>query len=335
MSGTGRRAAAERDGESPFLAGELHGLRQWSLESPEGDFLLAGYFGVPWTPGGEPTEAACHADDSWHSDADSHQPPGHDCGCGLYGLHPDPEIALPVVKSAPGVDGNGLGESLQLVGVIEAWGRVELREDGFRAEYARPVVLVASEAVKGSDYGMVVARVASRYRAEVFWFEQPQEVFDFCRERGFGLSRQTVGRLLAERPAESPSDGEISAGEVVSPSGREQTPTRWERIRDFAVTAAAVVFAGAFYLAGAAIAVVIVLAIIDYEDPKTPVRVGKPDPGLSAVREWVERRGGHQLYIARGPEREPHEGGAPCATGGDRFRPCRWTAEPGAAAGSA
>ncbi|MSO42494.1 MAG: hypothetical protein EXQ70_11515 [Solirubrobacterales bacterium] len=303
----------------PLLAGELHGLRAWSLESPEGDFLLAGYFGVTWEPGGEPTVAECHANHDWIAEG-THEAPAHDCGCGLYGLHPEPQHAADVFESAPAAHGNAFGDSLQIIGMIEGWGRVELHESGFRAQYARPTLLAVPEGVKGTDYELMVAKLAARYRTELLWYGEPKEVFQLCRERGFGLSPKTVGRLMASPDPEEHSPGQDSPTPS-STSGR-RPPTRppggrRERLLDFgagllqlAGTAVGFLIAAGtavWFLIAAAISLSMLVAVlaviaailgIDLGESSDPVRVAKPNPKLSVIDEEIVSPRGHPLYIA-------------------------------------
>lgn len=66
-----------------------------------------------------------------------HRAPGADCGCGLYGLH-DGEMLI-----AKGTNGPA-----DILGAISAWGRLEVHADGFRAEYAR-ILMLAYDPAQG------------------------------------------------------------------------------------------------------------------------------------------------------------------------------------------
>lgn len=58
-----------------------------------------------------------------------HLPPGSECGCGLYGLHDGEAFISKGYNSA------------SILGAISAWGRMEVHKDGFRAEFARVIML--------------------------------------------------------------------------------------------------------------------------------------------------------------------------------------------------
>lgn len=50
-----------------------------------------------------------------------------------------------------------------LIGVVEAWGKLEVHEDGFRAQFARPILLVAGTPEAGRETE-TLDRVAAEYR---------------------------------------------------------------------------------------------------------------------------------------------------------------------------
>jgi hypothetical protein len=79
---------------------------------------------IPWHPG--LNEAACCA----HR---THPAPAEACGCGLYGF-----VAPRAEWRAP----DRFSDSLMVPGAIVAWGeRFFLHPTGFRAQYAKPVLL--------------------------------------------------------------------------------------------------------------------------------------------------------------------------------------------------
>lgn len=209
------------DDDPPLLVGEIHGLRRWSLRLESGNLRLASPFNdFSWEPGGAPTVAACGA--GWLRRL--HRSPGHRCGCGLYALHPSPKSASEVFRVE---DGHRL--PAEIAGLVEAWGRVEVHETGFRAQFARPVALILHRDQEGSDWNELVGRVAHAYRAEVLLVEGPKEVAKHCREHGLGLSRGTVARLVPEEER-SPESG----------SAVNQTPKR-SKLGDLLGSAIAVV----------------------------------------------------------------------------------------------
>ena len=77
-------------------------------------------------------------------------------------------------------------------------GAIEVHEDGFRAELARPYVLFL--APRGN--ARLLERLAEAYRAEVVEVDGAGAVLAFCRERGLGLDESTVSELLGPVVAE-------------------------------------------------------------------------------------------------------------------------------------
>ena len=119
---------------APFFAGTIEGVRAWSLSD---DFELRGREWArprPWAADGSTTEAACLNHD--------HPAPDPGCGCGLYALHPQ-------ARSSEWADSFLSLPSGVVAGVVEAWGRIELHEVGFRAQFARPKLLF--EPARASD----------------------------------------------------------------------------------------------------------------------------------------------------------------------------------------
>ena len=125
-------AGSRRNGHSrtPRLAQKVLGFRRWRLN---------GYRLLPLTPLTPltplmpaywrigPNTAKClraHSD-SAAPPGQGHRAPHHACECGLHALHDPPQ----------GVPGATVS------GAVLAWGRIETHANGFRAEYAEPVVL--------------------------------------------------------------------------------------------------------------------------------------------------------------------------------------------------
>ena len=95
----------------------------------------------------------------------------------------------------------------RIAGIVEAWGRVELHKDGFRAEFARPVAVALVGAPAESDLGGAVARLADRYASEVLVLEDHEALVAYCRSRDLGLSRPVVRSLLPEHQRKAPRRG--------------------------------------------------------------------------------------------------------------------------------
>ena len=203
--------SASGAGEAPLIAGKIQGVRGWSLS---GATLGAAVQGDEWAADGKATRATCR-------NQRRHKSPVKECGCGLYGTHP----------WAGGTQG-------EILGVIEAWGRVELHATGFRAERARPIALfvVADETTLAEV--RVLHQVAERYECELIELQARGEIEAECRRRDWGLGREVVAELV---PATE--TWEAPAG-IPAPPG----PGRGERIRQGLEMA----FVGAISLAYAA-----------------------------------------------------------------------------------
>jgi hypothetical protein len=70
---------------------------------------------------------------------------------------------------SPQVCQRGLfGRSLQVFGVVLLWGRVIQHENGFRAEYARPLKLLTVPAlIRGREMRSLLESAAQRYSIEL------------------------------------------------------------------------------------------------------------------------------------------------------------------------
>jgi len=129
--------------------------------------------GGAWPAGADWLDAACTTA--------GHAAPATGCACGIHAWHPTPRSARRVLSSRR-----------ELAGVVEAQGAVEVHEEGFRAERARPHALVASR-----DRNVrLVRRLAEIYGAEVIEARCPRELLAWCRERGLGLDEGVVADLL-------------------------------------------------------------------------------------------------------------------------------------------
>jgi len=200
-------------GEAPLIAGKIHGVRGWTVQ---GDRLHAAYTGTRWRADGSATSARCR---------DSRHPaPTADCGCGLYALHPW------------AMECHG-----DVLGVVEAWGRVEVHADGFRAEHARPVALFASAGWIGLPGRL---ELAAAHECELIEVESFERIAAVCEERGWGLSREVVADLV---PAEVPPVYEPPPPHVPAPPA-PRAPDLVERIESGVV----LLFAGLLSLAYAA-----------------------------------------------------------------------------------
>jgi hypothetical protein len=159
--------------DTPLVPGPLYGLRSWKVVSDRGVEMLAGpHLNNPWPAAGEWLAGTC---------ASGHAAPSPGCECGIHAWHPRPASARRV-----------LGSRREIAGIVEAAGAVELHEDGFRAERARPHAFVMSPGRNPK----LIGRLATTYHAEVLDVRGPDELLDWCRERGLGLDAPVVTGLL-------------------------------------------------------------------------------------------------------------------------------------------
>ena len=143
--------------EHPLIAGKIHGVRSWTLAIRAGEPRLFSLFAEEvWESGGQATEARCSVEGRGPR---REQVPHRNCGCGLYAWHP--------WGIGPGFPSFGDLDEGTCIAVVEAWGRVELHEDGFRARYARPIVLILPRQAICTEHELTVRRVAEVHRAEV------------------------------------------------------------------------------------------------------------------------------------------------------------------------
>jgi hypothetical protein len=149
-------------------------LRTWIVVSENGRERLRGlHRGGEWPVGDGWLDASCAIAD--------HHPPGRDCECGIHAWHPTRKSARRVLASRS-----------ELPGVVEARGAVEVHEEGFRAERARPHAFVVTKARNGK----LVRRLAELYDAQVVEVRGPDDLLAWCRERGLGLDERVVAELL-------------------------------------------------------------------------------------------------------------------------------------------
>jgi hypothetical protein len=163
----------------PLVPGPLYGLRAWRVVADErGERLAAPHQGTTWPTGRAWLEATCGTG--------AHGAPAADCDCGVHAWHPRRAAAKRVLATR--------GE---VAGVVEAGGAVEVHEDGFRAERARPYALVLAP----GRNAQLVRRLAHAYGVETIEVRRPDDLLAWCRERGLGLSEPVVGELLGPRNA--------------------------------------------------------------------------------------------------------------------------------------
>ena len=158
----------------PLIPGPLYGLRTWRVT--DGERLAGPHHRSPWPDGGEWLSAGCEQ---------PHDAPAPGCDCGVHAWHPRRSSAKAI-----------LAGRFEVPGVVEADGAVEVHEDGFRAERARPHAIFLAPG--RNPYQL--HRLAERYRAELVEVRGPADVLEWCGHRG--LAEPVVAELLGPEQAE-------------------------------------------------------------------------------------------------------------------------------------
>jgi hypothetical protein len=190
-----RRSRTNEDpvGPTVLVSERLFGVRSWQLAvDDDGVFRLRGFYeSARWKKDGKTTWARCRLD----LQNDKHKAPDGRCSCGLYALHPWNADHCDYIHR-PASSG-----ALTVVGLVEAWGRVQLHPEGFRAQYARPreIALIGVDAT--SPYGRIVQEIASDHLAQLIVVANVAELKRVCLQRGLGLTRATVASLLKAEAA--------------------------------------------------------------------------------------------------------------------------------------
>ena len=167
--------------DTPLVPTPLYGLRTWTVVGGSGTEGLAGpQQHASWPPGRVWLEARC-------TQSSAHRPPTHGCGCGVHAWHPSRRSARRVLASRR-----------EIPGIVEACGTIELHDDGFRAERARPHVFFL---VPGRN-ARLVRRLAEAYGAQVVEVDGADALQAFCRAQGLGLDQSLVAQLLGPEKAE-------------------------------------------------------------------------------------------------------------------------------------
>jgi integrase len=158
----------------PLIPGPLYGLRTWRVM--DGERLAGPHLRTAWPEGGEWLRAGCEQ---------PHDAPAPGCDCGVHAWHPR-------LSSAKAL----LAGRFEVPGAVEAEGAVEIHEDGFRAERARPRAIFLAPGRNSHQ----LRRIAERYRAELVEVRGPADVLAWCADRG--LDEPVVAALLGPEEAE-------------------------------------------------------------------------------------------------------------------------------------
>jgi hypothetical protein len=159
----------------PLLATPVYGLRTWTVTGRPGEERLAGpQRRAPWPVAGAWLEASC-------PNVEGHAAPAPGCDCGIHAWHPRPRAARRIFSTRR-----------EVPGVVEASGAIEVHEEGFRAERARPYALFLAP---GRNAGLA-QRLAAVYEVPVVEVGGADDVLRWCSERGLGLAQTVVADLL-------------------------------------------------------------------------------------------------------------------------------------------
>ena len=158
----------------PLVPTPMYGLRTWRIRGESPDERLAGAYreAAPWPAGGHWLEASC---------TEGHGAPAPECSCGVHAWHPRLRAARRILASRR-----------EVPGVVEARGAIEVHEDGFRAEQARPYALFLAPGRNAA----LAHRLGQAYQVPVVEAAGPDDVLGWCREHGLGLGEPVVADLL-------------------------------------------------------------------------------------------------------------------------------------------
>jgi hypothetical protein len=145
----------------PDLASPLLGFREWRISYRDQLLYGAYYQQNLWQDGGAATRAYC--------DLHENGAPKQHCDCGLYAYHCSDLLPcfFPWTLSLD-AEGVPIHEEVprRVRGAVVASGIVEVHASGFRAQYARPVLLV-QECWASPALSDALHATAERYRCEV------------------------------------------------------------------------------------------------------------------------------------------------------------------------
>jgi len=163
----------------PVVPSAVYGLRTWTVAGERGRERLAGpHRGVPWPTGGEWLDATCEL---------GHAAPAGGCQCGVHAWHPRRRWARQILATRDDVPG-----------IVEARGAIELHHDGLRAQRARPYALLRTPRSNPA----LLDRLAAAYGLPIVDARGPDDVVEWCRAGGLGLSEEVVDSLLGPRERE-------------------------------------------------------------------------------------------------------------------------------------
>ena len=275
--------------DRPLIAGRIHGVRVWSIGVAGGVAELRGHGEEPWAAGGEPTIARCIGGGDRRRARHRHRAPVADCSCGLYALHPQASTSFGLYARYGSIADAADAFPTAVAGIVEAWGRIELHADGFRAEFARPHTLALIGAGRESDVGGLIERLAVRYGARLVELDDAEDLVESCHEHGLGLAPATVRSLVPDDPPATARHGR--AGSPPG-AGASRTAAFGARLGTVAGVAFALLWYAAIGLVGVVFAMGVIRAIVE------PSPVEFRAQHLTIVDQALVKVGGHLRYVA-------------------------------------
>ena len=161
---------------SSLIIGPLQAYRCWRMEW-QGKLPVLGslYHSTVWPPA-NPLRATCEKRPSslaawirrrFFRPLETHAAPAWKCECGIYafaGLQEDAALELPPQFYQRGP----LDRVIRVAGVVQLWGRVVQHRHGYRAEYARPLkVLAGPPPTRIRDAEDLLDAIAERYAIQL------------------------------------------------------------------------------------------------------------------------------------------------------------------------
>jgi hypothetical protein len=184
-------------GDFTVVPGVIHGLREWEIYT-EGSHLRLGAMAQSaiW-PVDEVFHAHCLCQRA-EEEAELHEAPGAGCSCGIHAHHPIlpwAEMIRHELEAFVELD-HRFDSGWPVHGVIAAWGRTEVHEDGFRAQHGLPVALFVPECSRDSKWEEAIRRVAGEYGVPAVDVADDADLEELCAHRWPGLTEELVSELL-------------------------------------------------------------------------------------------------------------------------------------------
>jgi len=132
--------------KAPSLAGEIRAYRCWVVVETDGHPALRSYYAPLLWPPGEIVRATCMTDhDAFKGMGISHEgesPPAKGCTCGIYAVSsPSHGELLRLLYPPVPAPWQRIPRPTVVGGEVALWGRVRVGQNGWRAEFARPLRL--------------------------------------------------------------------------------------------------------------------------------------------------------------------------------------------------